>query len=432
MRDTRLRLYALCLLICTVLCRVPAAEAQLLTSLFPDGVPGYGTEQGVTVQSRARPAYDPLGFRDGPLTVRPLLGESLGYDDNIFGGPGHRGAWEIGTHPSVLLGLDGSGGTLGGYFSADDVHYLGQPSQNRTDGAAFLGGTVPVGRDKLTLGGFWLARHEDRTALDALPSDRPVAFSVVNLRASYAAEFGRLTATPAFEINRWRFDNTTILGVPVSEAARDRTTAQSGVTLGYGWMPGRDVLWLNRVVSTHYDDPSPGVPSNNSNAWQSLIGVDYDENTVWRYRVLGGVEYRQSASPLVASPVTGIAEADITWSPSGMTTVRAAASRGVEDAAQTGLSSYTYTSATISLDHEYLRNVLLNASATVRQASFNQTGGQQVGVAFGVGTTWLINRDMRLSLTYDFADVRNTHLPIGTVAGDYTRSLTLLNFRLGL
>ncbi len=432
MRDARSWICTLGLLACAVSGPVLVANAQLLTSLFPEGVPGYGTEQGVTVQSRARPAYDPLGLRDGLLTVRPLLGESLGYDDNIFGGPDRRGAWEIGTHPSVLMGLDGSGGTLGGYVSADDVRYLGQPSQNRTDGAAFLGGTIPIGRDRFTLGGFWLSRHEDRTELDALPSDRPVAFTVVNLRTSYAAEFGRFTVTPAFEIDRWRFDNTTILGVPVSEASRDRTTTQTGVTLGFGWMPARDVLWVNRVVSTHYDIPSIGVASNNSNAWQSLIGVDYDDNTIWRYRVLGGAEYRQSASPLVASPTTAIAEADITWSPSGMTTVHASASRGVEDAAQTGLSSYTYTSATVSLDHEYLRNLLLNASATARQASFNQTGGQQVGLAFGVGAAWLINRDLRLSLTYDFADVRNTHLPVGTVAGDYTRGLTLLTVRLGL
>ena len=84
------------------------------------------------------------------------------------------------------------------------------------------------------------------------------------------------------------------------------------------------------------------------------------------------------------------------------------------------------------MDHEYLRNVLLNASATVRQATFNQSGGQQFGVAFGAGAAWLINRNLRLSLTYDVSTVRNSHLPVGTVAGNYTRSLTLLTLRVGL
>jgi hypothetical protein len=420
-------LVALCLL-----SYAQMTKAQLLTSLFPEGVPGYGTEQGVTVQSRERPAFDPLGFHADTVTIRPLLSESIGYDNNIFGGPAAKGAWEIATRPSVLLDRAGSDGSAGLFLSADDFRYLNEPSQNRTDGSAFLGGTIDFGRDKLTLGAGYLARHEDRTELDALPSDRPVAFTVANMRVAYAAEFGSFTATPSIEFNRWRFADTTIFGVPVSEAARDRTTAQTGLTLGYAWMPGRDVLLVTRVLDTHYDDPAAGVASNNSTSWQALAGVSYDDDSVWRYRLLGGIEYRQAASPVIASETIPIAEAEIVWSPSGLTTVRATATRGIEDAAQSGLSSYTYSSAQLRVDHEYFRNVLLDASATVRQASFNRTGGQQVGIGFGVGATWLIDRNLRLSFTSDFADVRNARLPPGTVAGDYTRTLTLLTLRVGL
>ena len=408
-------------------------DAQLLTSLFPDGVPGYGTEQGVTVQSRARPAFDPLGIRIGTVMIRPLLervhrlrqqhirrpnpSRRVGDRDAAVGPDGHR---RVGRQRRAL------------FVSADDVRYLGEPSQNRTDGAAFLGSTFNIGRDKLTLGFGYLTQHEDRTALDALPSDRPVAFTVANLRASYDATFGRFTATPAIDLNRWRFDNTTILGVPISEAARDRTTAQAALTLRYGWMSGRDLLLVSRVLDTHYDHPAAGVPSNNSTRgkrWPASITMTTRSGVTGFWEVWNIARRpRRRSRP----QTTGIAEAEVTWSPSGLTTVRAAAARGIEDAAQTGLSSYTYTAARLTVDHEYLRNVLLNASATVRHASFYQTGGQQLGMAFGVGTTWLINRNFRLSLTYDFTDVRNAHLPAGTVAGDYTRGLTLLTLRVGL
>jgi hypothetical protein len=432
MRNGREWLLALCLLCCTSLCHVLVAQAQLLDSLFPEGVPGYGTEQGVTVRSRARPEYEPLGIRIDSATIRPQLGVSLGYDNNVFGGPSHRGAWEIATQPSVLAGAENSIGSAGLYLSADDVHYIGQPTQNRTDGSAFLGGTFNLGRDKLTVGAGYLSQHEDRTALDALPSDRPVAFTVANFRASYDAAFGRFTATPSIELNQFRFENTTIFGQPVSQAARDRSSLQGGVTLRYEWMSRRDLLWVNRLVDTRYDHPSPGQASNNSKAWQTLFGVDYDDDTVWRYRLLGGVEYRQAAAASTASQVTGIAEAEVSWSPTGMTTLHASAFRGIEDAAQTGLSNYTYTSARLRADHELLRNVVLSASATVRQATFNQSGGQQLGLGFDTGASWLINRNLRLSLTYDFADIRNWHLPAGTVAGDYSRSLTLLAVRVAL
>src|SRR5262245_49453583 len=100
------------------------AEAQLLTAYFPEGVPGYGTEPGV-MRSRARPAYDPLGIRAGNVTLRPLLNESFGYDNNILAGPVRRGAWQLASNPSLLTGTDWSYGNTGVYLSANDIHYLG-------------------------------------------------------------------------------------------------------------------------------------------------------------------------------------------------------------------------------------------------------------------------------------------------------------------
>ena len=368
------------------------------------------------------------------LMIHPLLTLSTGYDDNIFAGPAPRGAWQIATRPSVLIGTENSTGSAGLFFSADDVRYPGEASQNRTDGAAFAGGTINLGRDKLTLGAGYLSGHEDRTALDASLYLRPAGCrSPVGQPARILCQRFR-PASPRYRRSSstsWRFGDTTILGAPVSEASCDRTMARPEMALRYNWMSGRDVILVGRVLDTHYDQPAAGVASNNSVSWEGLLGLDYDDNTVWRYRLLAGVQYRVAASATVASETTGIAEAEITWSPSGMTTVRAIAVRGIEDAAQAGLSTFTYNVARLTIDHEALRSVLLNGSATVRQASYN-TGGQQYGFAVGAGVTWLINRNARLSLTYDFADVRNANLPVGTVAGDYTRSLALLTLRVGL
>jgi hypothetical protein len=427
MRNGLSRLLALCLSFWAA-----QAHGQLLSTYFPEGVPGYGDAAGVTVRSRMRPEYEPLGVRVGPWMVQPRLSFSIGYDDNVFAGPVRRGSWEFLTQPSLLVATEQSGGSLGLSASADDTRYLDEASQDRTDGSAFVGGTLNIGRDTLTLGGFYLARHEDRTELDAVPSDRPVAFQVSNLRAAYATTFGRLTVTPSLDINRWRFADTTILGVPVSEASRDRSTVQAQMTFRYAWMPARNLLIETRFLNAHYDHPVPGLPSNDSTSWQMLIGADYDDDTVWRYRVLGGAEFRRPASAAFATQTAGIAEAEVIWSPSGMTTIRAALDRGVADAAQMGLSSFTYTSATLTIDHELFRNLLLNASVTAREAEYEQSGGRQWGLAAGVSAIWLIDRNLRLTLSYGFSEVRNSDLPAGAVAGNYIRDLGLLTLRVGL
>ena len=415
-----------------LLCLAWSTQARLLTPFFPEGVPGYGTAPGVTVKSRTRPDFEPLGFRLDTVTIAPALSESLGYDSNIFGGPSRRGGWLVRTSPSVLLGTQRSGVGTGLFFSADDIRYPGQPSQDRTDGSAFAGTTIDIGRGKLTLGGGWLARHQDRSGLDALLTDKPVGYQVQNARAAFTIPVGRFTWTPSVDLNRWRFDNTTILGVPSSQRTRDRTTVQGGLTIQYDWMPGRSLLWVSRLLDSHYDHPAAGVPSNNAQSWQGLGGVEYDDNAVWRYRLLGGVQYRLPAAGAIRSQVTGIAEAELVWSPSGMTIVHASLLREIEDAALTGLSNVTYTSGTVAVDHELLRNVLFSGSAGVRHARFNQSGGQQIGLTAGAGATWLIDRHVQLSLTADVADIRNRGLPAGSIAGNYTRTLSLLTLRLAL
>ena len=41
--------------------------AEILSALLPDGVPGYDTGPGVTVDTRLHPDQMPGGLRDGPL-----------------------------------------------------------------------------------------------------------------------------------------------------------------------------------------------------------------------------------------------------------------------------------------------------------------------------------------------------------------------------
>ena len=42
------------------------------------------------------------------------------------------------------------------------------------------------------------------------------------------------------------------------------------------------------------------------------------------------------------------------------------------------------------MDHEYLRNVLLQVSAAAQRANFLQGGGQASDYSIGAGVTWLV------------------------------------------
>jgi hypothetical protein len=405
-----------------------AARAQTLSGYFPAGVPGYDTMPGVTVLTRTRPDYQLPGIPVDSFLVSPSIDESLGYDSNVLGGPGSPSSWTLGTAPTVTVRSDWSRDSVAGVLGLDNTRYLDTPQQSRTDATAAFGGTLAVGRDELTLAAAYLDLHEDRTALDAVPSDTPVAFKLFDTRAGYTVALGQLALTPNLDLSNYQYSNTTILGVPASQNYRDRNVLTGGVTARYEIMPLQNALLVLRGTATNYLTPQAGQPTRNSTGALVLVGLSDDRDALWRYRLLFGWEDRQFAANAYSAHSAPVGEADLIWAPNGMTTVTGTLTRSIEDAAQEGVVGYTYTAGKVTIDHEYARDILLQASGGWQQADFLQGGGRQTALLFGLGVTWLVDRHMRVSATYNYNDQQGGG--IGT-SGPFSRSLGLLTLRYG-
>ena len=407
------------------------AVAEMMTGLFPEGVPGYGTEDGVTVQTRLHPELMPLGLHAGDFLFLPRLDEGFGYTSNVMPGSNGRGSWQVMTNPALAVSSDWSRSAFGALVSLRNTHYLSLPSQSRTDATISAGGRIDIGADNLTLAASHLAQHEDRGQIDSLASDRPIAFQLDDARASYTITEGRWSLTPSLDAAKWTYSDTTILGVPTRQAYRDRMVITTGLTTRYAFAPLRSLVLVMRAIDQNYTRTPNGQPSPDSTSYQVLTGVDYDDNAIWRWRMLIGGETRQFASPLYPRQNTVTAEAGVGWSPTGLTTINATISRGSEDAAREGVSGLINSSARVTIDHEYLRNVLFKASVGVQRADFFQ-GGQQTGTTAGVGVTWVMNRSARLSFTYDRTDLHGSESSAGDLATGYSRDIGMITFRLGL
>jgi hypothetical protein len=412
-------------------CLAGRAVAELMTAIFPDGVPGYDTDEGVTVQTRLHPEQMPLGIREGAFEFLPQLDQSIGYTSNGLAGLKRRGSWQVVTTPALGIASGWSRNAFGAFVSVQDTRYAQLPGQNRTDASVSVGGRIDVGEDKLTLAAAHIVRHEDQGQLGTIASDRPIALQLDDVRASYAMTVGRWSIEPSVQATNWNYDGTTILAAPASQAYRDRVVVQGGVTLRYELAPLRSLVFVARMVGQDYLHTPSGQASPNSTGYQFLAGIDYDDNQVWRWRLLVGGETRQFASTVFARQNNLIAEAAVGWSPSGMTTVNATVSRETGDAAQEGVSGLVYTAARLTIDHEYFRNLLFRASFGWQRADFFQ-GGHQEGTTAGLGVTWVMNRSARLSFTYDQTDLRSSGTPADTVAAGYSRGIGLVTMRLGL
>jgi hypothetical protein len=419
------------LVIALMVCLPSGAVGELMTAMFPDGVPGYGADDGVTVETRLHPDQMPLGLREGTFQFFPLLDESFGYSSNVLPGPDRRGSWQIVTAPTLTMESDWSRDAFGAQFSARDTRMLSLPGQNRTDATVSAGGRIDIGDDQLTIAAAHVAQHEDRGDIDSIASDRPIAFQLDDVRTSYAMTAGPWSIVPSLQATNWSYSGTTILGIPASQSYRDRIVVQGGVAVHYRFAPLRSVVLVVRGVGQDYTDTPAGQPKPDSTSYQVLAGVDYDDNTVWRWRVLVGGEARHFTSPLYQQQNTLITEAGVGWSPSGMTTVSATVSRDTEDAEQEGVSGLVYSVARLGVVHEYLRDLLLKASVGVQRADFFQ-GGHQTGMTAGLGVTWVIDRNARLSFTYDQTDLRGSSSPGAGSESSYSRGVGLVTLRLAL
>lgn len=419
------------LAVAAAICLTGRAVAELMTAWFPDGVPGYDNQDGVTVQTRLHPEQMPTGVRQGAFVFTPRLDQSVGYATQPMPGSRKRGSWQIVTNPVLGIESGWSRDAVGAVFSIQDTRFPSLPSQNRTDGTASIGGRIDIGDAALTLAVAHVTQHEDRTQIDTILSDRPIAFQIDDVRATYEMTAGRWRITPAVEAANWTYQGTTILGAPVSQSYRDRIVLQPGVTVRYDVAPLRGVLFVARAIALEYTAAAAGQPSANSTRYQLLAGIDDESDPVWRWRFLLGGEARTFASPLYTQQNTLIAEAGIGWSPSGMTTINAKLSRETADAAQEGVSGLVYSAARLTIDHEYLRDLIFRASAALQRADFFQ-GGHQSGVSVGVGVTWVLNRNARVSFTFDQSDLRGSRIANDVAATGYSRGVGLMTLRLGL
>jgi hypothetical protein len=428
-------LTAWCAAVPVCLLLVPAAaQAQYVPQYFSPGVPGYGEQMGVTVVTRVRPLYEEPGIRFGDWIVHPDLDESTGYNSNILGLKGGPGSWVVETNPSLEAHSDWQRDALGASISADNFQYPSASNQDLTNWQVSIGGGYTIGLSNLELGYAHLHLNELPSQIGAPPSTTPLPYDVNDVRTGYTFDLGRLKITPNFEYQDWQFGSTVVTGASTSFSFLNRSVYQGGAAFRYEWSGKTSLLLITQAISSQFVKQPAGSPSLSSNGGLVLTGIDYQYSGLWRYQLLLGAEVRSYAASQFQTQVAPIAEATVIWTPSGLNTITGSVVRTIQDPTAEATSGYTYTAAQLRIDHEYLRNVLLDAEGGIEHANYYIGGAQNLYYAGG-GATWLLNRWLRLSAHYQFtagSGSQSTATGTSIPSSPYTQNLILVGLHVGL
>ena len=416
------------------------AWAQSIDTFLPANVAGRDVEPGVTVLSRLRPDYDAKGLHIDNWVLSPTLTESAGENTNVQGYSTGSASAFIDTKATANLASQ----WLGDHFAADmlveDVAYLQQAHQSYTNWTTTLSATHDWGEDSATVAYSHLYLHQIASDFGALQADAPVAYQVDDLRAFTNLALSRFTLTPEIDLQYVRDDNASILGIPVSLDNQTRVIVTAGAELRYALTDQRALVVVGQAIETDYTQHLENQPSETSTSGRLLAGFDTTARGMWRARLLAGVEVRSFEAAQYATRWAPIIEGSLIWTPNGMTTATIALTRTIADPADNGVQGYTLSKANFTLDRELRRNLLGQVSLGFQYADPLQTGASQTNWLAGVSLTRLVNRRVRIVLSYDFDAQRGSDVilsagsgfPAALRGGNYDRHFVQVSLRLAL
>lgn len=427
----------LCLLLVPVLrAGAGTAHAQDLSGYFPSGTSGYEQELGVTVQTRLHPEYEPLGIRVGGFMVYPSLDESTFYNSNVNGTP-NSGSFGLHTSGVVSALSDWGRNNLDVTVGVDNYQFFSFPSERYTDWNVGAAGGYTIDDNPLTVGYYHDSYYQLGVGIATVQSETPVADQLDSARIGYTFNFSRLSVSPTISFSSYRYGTATVLGAPVDLRSLDRNVVAASVTNRYSLSDEGSLLLVLQGFASRFPNQEPGQPTDDSNSFMVLGGFDYQTESVWRYRLLLGVEVREFASPQFPSHTAPVAEGSVTWQPTGLTTVSGSLSRLIEDPQSAETSGYVLTQGHFEVDHELERNVIIGGNANVAFVQFLQ-GSSQTNVSIGADIQWLINRNIRLTggVSYSRQIGSNSSAtpdePASLTSGAYTQTVVLLALHIAL
>jgi hypothetical protein len=349
---------------------VPAVEAgaQVSSPFIEAAIPfSYTRGRNTGVNDRLRPDYSALGIVAGGFTVFPSLTVGVGVTDNVYqADDGKKSAAMFTVDPVLAVRSDWSLHSLrfdaGGHF----VRYAGASARSEDGWNVGTEGKFDVGSDaSLNFGLRTMKQYESRFS-GASPSNalsaNPFQTSLARLLAE--VKMVRLKGTVAVDFTRFNFMSIeTTEGGRSNQDYRDRDVKRATGNVEYGITPDTGVFVQLGYTDTSYDESlSTAINNRSSKELQALGGVSFDLTSAIRGTLGVGYADRRYESP-VFQDIRGLSVAGrIEYFPTELTTVTVSGRREIEDATFINSSGYFNTGGTIRVDHELLRNLILNVA----------------------------------------------------------------------
>lgn len=401
-----------------------AADANLVLPNLPLE---YDRGKNTSVLQRERPEYQAQGVRAGSFLLYPKLELGAGITDN---------AYQVDTNkdgdvyaliaPSIAANSNWSTHELNFNAGARLRRFASETPRNETNYNVDVSGRLDATRSLNFNTLLRTSRSTEARSSAASPQDAAEAIQFQQTTASIGGTFAgaRIRGQVAVSVDDFNFsDVRAFSGATINQQGRDQTLLRTTARGEYAVSPDTSLFLQGGYTDTSYRRPlTLGIPNRDSTEWNVIGGASFDLSALIRGGI--GVGYlRRSYEAPIYRDISGLAaEARVEYFPTQLTTVGLNVRRTVQDSAFGTSSGFFATAAALRVDHELLRNVLLNAQVGYEQDDFVDQESRSKIFRYSVGGRYLLNRNFGFGLVVG-RDNRSARGTVGLRAFDETRAL---------
>jgi len=414
---------------CTI-CIGQAAFAQNYDPFLDSEIP-FDISRGhnVSVVDRERPEYDPLGVRLASLLVYPSAQLGVGYSTNVFGSANNPTSDAFfAFDPRLTVQSDWSRHAAGFHASGAFRRFAEATLKNENGFSVGTDGRLDVGPSSYLNASIGGTRDYEAQYSGSFPQNAARSVEYFRKNAMFRATYqgARLKIIGSTDITDFNFRDTQLLnGAVLDQDFRDRTIYRGSGRVELALSPDTAGFVQATYSSIGYKRPLTTGGNRDGHEFRVLGGATLDLTALIRGSIGLGYVRRDYDSPAFKSFGGLSADIRLQYFPSQITTVTLSAQRKIEDSILANSSGYFVNAVSLSVDHELLRNLLLNAEFDYQRNVFQTVTRRDQMFRVTGGARYLINRSLTLSANTTYFDRTSSGLPTGQQFDEWRGTLSL-------
>ncbi|NDF12951.1 MAG: hypothetical protein EB060_09100 [Proteobacteria bacterium] len=360
--------------------------------------------QMVSVYQRNRPDYSPEGARIRSFRFLPYISTAETYDDNIFATKDNRVSdFYTLVKPGVVLRSDWSRHELSFSAIGDLVRYSQNTGENFDNYTLFGGGRIDItGKSYLSMNATHQVLHEGRGEPNDQGSLEPTKYAVDQLASEFYYSASDVFISVRGDLQTYDYeDSISRVGTVIDNDTRDRTEYTGAVRVGYNYLPGYAAFVETAYNTRQYDNNAP-TENRDSHGYKISAGTALDISGTLKGEVKVGYLEQMYDNPNFDSTNGIYVGSNLLWNVTPITSVLLNVNRDVNETVLANVSGYTETTVKVTVEHELLRNLLLNAVTTYSTNEYKDINQTDTLIALGLGGKLFINRRVSMNLDYNF------------------------------